>query len=88
VYINFLTNISCVACCVLLKEAPRDSFVSHNKEQDVLAPILIYQDLPVQRFEDVVSKIMDLLFSFFWEMNPVLYVLVSATGSYIASVLS
>ena len=86
-YINFLTNISCVAYCVLLKGAPRDSFVSHN-EQDVLAPILIYQDLPVQRFEDVVSTIMDLLFSFFWEMNPVLYVLVSATGSYVTSVLS
>ena len=46
VYINFLTNISCVAYCVLLKEAPRDSSVSHN-EQDVLAPILIYQDLPM-----------------------------------------
>jgi len=85
---SFLTNISCIAYCVLLKEVPRDSSVSHNKEQDVLAPILIYQDLPVQRFEDVVSTIMDLLFSFFWEMNPVLYVLVSTTGSYITGVLS
>lgn len=77
-------------CCLLcsLKEAPRDSSVSYDKEQNVLAPVLIYQDLPVQRFEDVVSTIMDLLFSFFWEMKTVLYVLVSATGSYITSVLS
>ena len=80
VYANFLTNIS---CCVPLKEASRDSSVSND--QGVLAPIVIYQDLPVQRFEDVVSTTMDLLFSFLWEMKSVLYVLVSTTASYIVS---